>query len=387
MREMKSGRLLVISHEFPPVGGGGSSGFRDQLDALPGAEGDIITSLAEGLPAFEQRGAFRIHRVGLSKKINYETSGSRAASWLVFAAFTLAALGKGFVLCLRSEYSLVIANYAIPAGLVSLLLGKLFSLKTAVNIIEADILDPGSECREPYRGPLRLAVMAALRGADKLTAISSHIRGLARLHYGASLEIDVVPFPASLPEISPLSRAEAGFGEKDFVLAFTGRLVKRKGLAFAVRSLAALGPDVKLVIIGDGPEKGPLSALAAQLGISGRLIFKGFLGESEKFSILSACDAFLVPSLHEGLCLAAVEAMHAGLPVITTRNGGITDIVEEGVNGLFTDYGDVEALNEKVRRLKEDAGLRARISAANPAKAAGFLPRKTAASYLEALGL
>lgn len=384
---MKSGRLLVISHEFPPVGGGGSSGFRNQLDALPGAEGDIITSLAEGLPAFEQRGAFRIHRVGLRKRINYETSGSRVSSWLTFAAFTLCALGKGFGLCLRREYALVIANYAIPAGLVSLLLGKLFSIRTAVNIIEADILDPGSECREPYRGPLRLAVTAALRGADKLTAISSHIRGLARLHYGGGLEIEVVPFPASLPEIKRLSKAGAGFGEKDFVLAFTGRLVKRKGLDFALSSLAALGPEVKLAIIGDGPEKEPLAALAAQLGISGRVIFKGFLGEEEKFSVLSACDAFLVPSLHEGLCLAAVEAMHAGLPVITTRNGGIADIVEEGVNGLFTDHGDAGALREKVRRLQEDAGLRARLSAANPAKAAKFLPARTAAGYLKALGL
>ena len=381
-----SARLLVISHEYPPVGGGGSSGFRDLLQALPGAGGDIVTSLAEGLPSSERQGSFTIHRVGLRRKINYETSGSRAISWLVFAVFTLCAFFKALKLRLTGKYDLLLANYAIPSGLIALPLGMIFGMRTAVNIIEADILDPGTECREPYRGILKTAAAAALRGADRLTAISSHIRGQAELHYGTA-GIEVVPFPAVLPEVKRVSKANAGFADGDILIAFTGRLVKRKGLDFAVRAVAKLSPEVRFVVIGDGPERAPLTKLAEELGVSDRVIFKGFLSETDKFSLLSACDLFLVPSLHEGLCLAAVEAMHAGLPVITTRNGGISDIVEEGVNGLYTDYGDEAGLREKVRRLMGDAALRARLGAANPSKAAMFLPAAIAGRYLKAIGL
>jgi glycosyltransferase involved in cell wall biosynthesis len=93
------------------------------------------------------------------------------------------------------------------------------------------------------------------------------------------------------------------------------------------------GMDVFFVIVGDGPERNNLKALALSLGIEDRVRFAGFRPNARDF--LRIFDAFVLPSIHEGTPMALLEAMHEGIPCVATNVGGIPEILENGQCGIM----------------------------------------------------
>jgi glycosyltransferase involved in cell wall biosynthesis len=135
----------------------------------------------------------------------------------------------------------------------------------------------------------------------------------------------------------------------------------RKGQRFLLEAAALLknqGLEVELRIAGDGPERAALETQAAQLGLSDRVSFLGFVSEPSRF--LTEIDIAVLPSLHEGLGVAALEAMAAAKPVIATRVGGLSESVIDGVTGLLVAPRDARVLAEAVAVLVRD---RARAAA------------------------
>ena len=142
------------------------------------------------------------------------------------------------------------------------------------------------------------------------------------------------------------------------------RLVEFKGLEYALKAVAKLtqeGRHVSLTIIGDGPLRGPLHLLSQELGIEDKIIFKGALAHNEVPQHLWAADVFLLPSIidqfgrTEGFGAVILEAMAAGLPVIASGVGGITDIVN-GDNGILVPEKNPEAIASAVERLLDEKG-------------------------------
>jgi glycosyltransferase involved in cell wall biosynthesis len=161
------------------------------------------------------------------------------------------------------------------------------------------------------------------------------------------------------PEARREVRRALGVGE-EFVAVTVAFLIKDKGIDVAVRALAGLPADVVLWIVGDGPERGNLEALARDLGLGQRVRFLGSHRDIVPF--LQASDCFLCPSVwKEGAGNANFEAMACGLPDIASRIGGIPEFVEDGRNGFLFAPGDHEELAGRIRRLWQDPGLRHRI--------------------------
>ena len=146
------------------------------------------------------------------------------------------------------------------------------------------------------------------------------------------------------------------------------RLSVTKGLTYLLEAIVhvqALYPATRFAVYGDGDLRQSLLAYADQLGLDGAAIFVGpFTSREELAQIMARTDLFVLPSLLEGQPLALVEAMAYGCPIVTTPVGGIPELIQDGVNGLFCQPKDATDLAAKISLLIADPVLRQQLGAA-----------------------
>jgi glycosyltransferase involved in cell wall biosynthesis len=179
-------------------------------------------------------------------------------------------------------------------------------------------------------------------------------------------KITYIPNFAEMPQnVDPIARASLDTPDDAFVFLTLSRLHTNKAIDTFLRALAAV-PGAYAWITGDGPEEKKLKFLATELGVQDRVRFLGW--RDDRWALLAACDAFVLPSRHEPFGNAFMQAWAAGRPLVTTASQGPSCYVENGVNGLVTPIDDSDALASAMRRVMSDAGLRASLAAAGQAK-------------------
>jgi glycosyltransferase involved in cell wall biosynthesis len=165
----------------------------------------------------------------------------------------------------------------------------------------------------------------------------------------------VLPNPAPpLPALRPRDELRRELGFDGPTLAFAGRLTTQKSLDVGIEAARRAG--VALVVAGDGPDRAALERL-------GHARFVGPLPRDRVLELFAAADASLLSSSWENFPHTVVEALSVGTPVIATRVGGVPEVVQDGVNGLLVDPGDVDALTAAVRRFVGDPDLAGRLRA------------------------
>jgi glycosyltransferase involved in cell wall biosynthesis len=160
-------------------------------------------------------------------------------------------------------------------------------------------------------------------------------------------------------------REMLGLGAEHFVLGCVSRWdpVKRfEILLDAVRRLATRVPRVVLLMVGGGGEETRIRRIVARTGLRGHVIFTGFLGNPAR--VYGILDVYVATSLKEGLPLAPLEAMCAGLPVVATDVPGHRDVVVHGRTGLLVPPEDSAALAAAIAELEADGGRRRLMGAA-----------------------
>jgi glycosyltransferase involved in cell wall biosynthesis len=165
--------------------------------------------------------------------------------------------------------------------------------------------------------------------------------------------------------VGPLASAGVVAGQ----VLFMGRMYKEKGVLDLIRACAqasAAAPHISLMLAGTASPEflAEMQALAAELGISERVHFPGWVAGEAKERLLQQCEVFALPSYAEGLPLGLLEAMVAGKAVVTTPVGGIPDVVVPEVNGLLVTPGDVPALAQALTVLLTDAARCAAVGQA-----------------------
>jgi len=152
-------------------------------------------------------------------------------------------------------------------------------------------------------------------------------------------------------------RKELGLAEESFVVGAVGRLVPIKDhqtLLKAVALLSGSGIDVRVLLVGSGPEREKLQSQATY-ALEGRVCF---VGDSSRVpEMLNAMDVFVLPSLGEGMSNTLLEAMACGLPVLATNVGGNAEIIENNLNGCLFTPGDAEWLADRLKLLARDPAL------------------------------
>ena len=231
-----------------------------------------------------------------------------------------------------------------------------------------------------------LARNHAFKHANAVICVSRAVRdSLVRMGYPAAhahVIHNAVDTDVFRPQDTRLeTRKQLGLDETSCLLVQVGRLVPVKGHAISLEAFARIkqtNHQAHFLIVGDGPERPKLIALAQRLGIASSVTFMGHSNEVAKW--LSAADIFLMPSYKEGFGLALLEAMACGAAPIASRTGGMPEVVTDDEHGLLVPVGDVEALAEAIQRLIDEPDLRRSISHRALEDAQRFdLPRQAAA--------
>ena len=226
----------------------------------------------------------------------------------------------------------------------------------------------GSEFMEFYEQECIALQKAIIRyvldHCTKILVLSqSWRRSLAGITRNASIEV----------LLNPAVRREAcapSGGRQDHALLFLGRLGRRKGIYVLLTALVAVReryPDVVLVCGGDGDLE-EVRATAAKLGLHESVRILGWVKGSAKDALLESASVYVLPSFAEGVPMSVLEAMAAGLPVISTAVGGIPEVITHGTEGLLVPSGDPIALSEAICRLLGNAELREQMGQSGRAR-------------------
>lgn len=223
-------------------------------------------------------------------------------------------------------------------------------------------LDLSSSLRNKW---YRRSLLRSLRDFDQIVVVGSHQRRWMLEHGASEHRLHLIPCGVPSAWFTPAPESDRPCGET--VLIANARLVPWKGVDVTLRAFASLKrrhPRLRLRIIGDGPERERLVALAAELGVGEAVSFLGSVSPEEVRKQLRSADLFVQHSLVggngwvEGFGVSISEASACELAVVATRTGGIPDQVLHGETGLLVEPGSVEQTADAVGRLLDDPSLR-----------------------------
>jgi phosphatidylinositol alpha-1,6-mannosyltransferase len=346
--------LLVSGLYFPPGFGGIGQLMAETARALGPQRVACLTGVPSG-DASDRRlaGGVRVYR----RPAVFARSRIRAALGLGLAALELAARERPRILQIALAYE----------ASLGLLASRWLRMPYAIWAHGNEILDVR---RSTWQKPLM-----ALRRAHAVIAVSRFTRDLvveagirpdrvAIVHPGCDART-FRPVPGG-----ELRAALVGTG-RSFVLLTVGGLVRRKGHDTVLRAMATLHetlPFLRYVVVGDGPMRSELTALAEQLGVAGAVRFVGQVPAAELPAYYAACDAFIMPSRAnlpacdvEGFGLVFLEAAACERPSIAGRSGGIADSVVDGESGILADPERWQDVAAAISRLVESPDLGRRL--------------------------
>ena len=198
----------------------------------------------------------------------------------------------------------------------------------------------------------------AINKSDAVTAVSQSLKNDTYKLFGINQEIEVIPNFLNAEhesiESSPDLRREYATDQERIIIHMSNfRPVKR--ILDIIEVFARVQPVVasKLILLGDGPERSRAEQKCRELNIAEHVTFVGNLKQPQE--LLGIGDLFILPSESESFGLAALEAMAAGLPVISTNTGGLPEVNRHGVAGMMSDVGDIEDMVKNCIYLLEDS--------------------------------
>lgn len=202
-----------------------------------------------------------------------------------------------------------------------------------------------------------------INGSGKLMPVSSYSQQ-AFINDGASPDTQVFHVPIDAEFFVPTNQTQTTIENTVRTIGFVGRFEDpRKNISLLINAFAEslkTHKNLKLLLIGDSfsPET---HRLIDKLGVSAQVEAREGLSKLQLLKAIQELSVFVVPSFQEGLCIAALEAMSCGVPVISTRCGGPEDFIEHQENGLLVDF-DQQSLSKQILRILGDASLSRKLS-------------------------
>jgi glycosyltransferase involved in cell wall biosynthesis len=244
------------------------------------------------------------------------------------------------------RFDLIDAHYFYPDGVAAILLGRHFGKPVVITARGTDInLIPN------YRLPRAMIRWAARHAAGLITVARALKDKLVELGVPAG-RIEVLRNGVDLQFFRQADRdsSRRRLGFRRTTLLSVGNLVPLKGHDLTIQAMRLL-PEMDLVLVGGGPEREALGALAEKLGVSDRVSFAGALAQEDLRAYYGAADALILASSREGWANVLLESMACGTPVIASRVGGTQEVVAAPEAGVLMTERTPEALAQAVRRL------------------------------------
>ena len=378
-------RILIFSITYFPFIGGAEVAIKEITERIPEYKFDMITLRVDSnLPRFERIGNVNVYRIGASRIFGDISS----KSWsLTFAKllFPFIAFFKAQMLWRKHKYDSIWAMMANRAGFAAMFF-KTFhpNVKYILTLQEGDPLDV-LKIRVKFIHPLFKLIFTK---ADIIQTISNYLAGFAKeMTIGKKIVVipngvDVEHFSKDIvySEIESLKRelkkvnvesGELSTGVVNSIyLITTSRLVPKNAVQDTILSLKYLPSNVKLVVVGGGPDAVKIQDMTMENGLDSRVMFVGQIKYEDIPKYLKVCDIFVRPSISEGFGNSFIEAMAAGLPVIATPVGGIVDFIFDPVRnmnmeptGYFCEVNNPKSVAEKVDFIMKNEGQKKQIIA------------------------
>lgn len=343
-------KILVISHEYPPIGGGGANAcmFLTNGFAAKGHEVTLVTVWFEGEKEYEKKENLTIYR------LRSKRSHKEHCSFKEMADYLWKATPKAVKLQKQNHYDVCLVFFGIPSGPVGYWLKKRYKLPYVVRFGGGDI--PGFQDRfSTVYKMIGIFVKTIWKNAGALIANSEGLKDFAKNFYNKKT-ISVIHNGVDLEKYYP-DKNKRKNGEIN--LLFVSRLIERKGLQYLIPELPRIQENtdkrVRLTIVGDGPYREYLENLVEEYQVKDNVEFVGQKDKDELLPYYQSGDIFVFPSKREGMPNVVLEAMACGLPIIMTPCEGSGELVTtNGVIAETTDFAKYieEFSNNEVLRLE-----------------------------------
>jgi N-acetyl-alpha-D-glucosaminyl L-malate synthase BshA len=291
-----------------------------------------------------------------------------------YPPYSVALASKMAEVARRAHLNILHVHYAVPHATSAFLAKTMISpwcLKIVTTLHGTDITLVGSD---PSYLPM---TRFSIEQSDAVTAVSQWLRRQTIQFFHTKRPIEVIPNFVDPDRFRPgakpgLRERFAPGGQPIMMHVSNLRPVKRTRDLLDIVAFVRAKTEVKLIIVGDGPDRPILEESARKRHMDDDIVFLGNYANIEE--LLPAADVLLLPSASESFGLVALEAMSCGVPVIASDVGGLPEVVEHGKNGYLFEVGDAGAMAEGVVEIMTDGQARKRMSAAARATAVERFP-------------
>lgn len=337
---------------------GGSGVVATELGKALALRGHQIHFIAYSMP-------FRLGHV--TENIYYHEVNVNVYPLFEYPPYSLALTSKMVDVARFEDLDLLHVHYAVPHATSAVLARQILdqhdlAVPVVTTLHGTDITIVG---QDPSFAPV---VNYSINQSDGVTAVSDYLRRETESHFDIEREIDVIPNFIDTARFTRMNKehfkqALCPEGEKVLVHVSNFRPVKRAGdVVHVFHRLREEGLSVKLLLVGDGPDRDATQRLARDLGVYSDI---RFLGKQEPVEeILSIADVFLIPSGSETFGLAALEAMACSVPVVSSDVGGLPELNVNNETGFLCPLGDIDTLTDCTRRILTDDALQSRMAKA-----------------------
>lgn len=271
-----------------------------------------------------------------------------------YPPYALALASRMVEVAESAHLDLLHVHYAIPHSISAILANDMLQgrLPFITTLHGTDVMLVGND---PSYFPI---TSFAIERSPGVTTISEYLRQRTVDVFGTQNPIRVIPnfVNCDLYQVvdDPRLRARyASADEKILIHLSNFRAVKRPLDCIRILARVAEHRPARLLMVGDGPERGPCESLARELGVEGRVAFLG--KQLQVAPVVALADLLLLPSEMEGFGLAALEAMACGVPAVASHVGGIPELITNGHDGILCSVGDIDAMTQACNTLLDDA--------------------------------
>lgn len=338
-------RVLHVGKFYPPARGGMEKVLQVLAEAESAEiENHVLVANEQASTVHETINGVRITRVGTVHRVGAVAICPTFPYWMR-----------------RLDADVMVVHEPNPVAIVAHALVRPRS--RLIFWVHAEVVRPAWRYALFYRPFLR----RMLRRADRIVVASPQVASLAAELQPFRGKCVVIPYAIDPNQYAPTGKVAeraAALKHDGPLVLFVGRLVAYKGIDVLLRAMKDV--PARVVIVGDGPLRGELEALAAALGLVSRTRFAGNADAVELAALYNACDLFVLPSVTraEAFGMVQLEAMSCGKPVISTNlPSGVPWVNQHGVTGVIVEPGDVNGLAVAITTLLADPAMRDRLGA------------------------
>jgi len=372
MENIPTIKILVISHEYPPIGGGGGRVIQDLCEGIAsdGYNFYVLTAQWDDLPKYEESENLIIERIR-----SHRTQAYRA-DLLAMACFVWKSFWRALQIIRKWHPDIIHAHFAVPGGASAAAASLLTHTPYIITVHGGDVPGGAPEKTKKWFRFILPFTRFIWKKAKRIIAVSQQTRQLAHAQY--PVKIDVIPNGI---DTARYLHSSLEIHDPPCVM-YIGRFSPEKNALLVPIILSHLG-DLrwKCMMVGDGPQMAHVQSLIIENQLEDRVKLPGWIKPHEVDEALLKCDVLLMPSLREGMPMAGLQGLASGLALVMSDIGACPDMINLEENGFLIETGDVKGYANALRALLSDPKKLLRYKKSSLEKAREFDIKKVFDAY------